>query len=105
LFERALTVLCLGSLAVLGCSSAAQAAPICNGTQSTAILCVEVDPTGLPTVNPTGSSFSDCIVILSGPCYPVTVPIPTVGPGSGPPPLDLDCRGDVGSLLFDDSVC
>jgi hypothetical protein len=105
MIKRALVLMATAALPCFALAVPAHADEICNGTQSTLEFCFEVDPTGAPSIDPTGSSFDDCIVILSGPCYPVSVPIPTVSGGSGSPLLDIDCRGDIGEILFDDSVC
>ena len=58
----------------------AQAAiPVCAGTQTTVVICV--DPTG-------GTLYSDCIYAGPPPCTYVTVPGPTV-----------QCGGDIGQYL------
>jgi hypothetical protein len=73
--------------------------PVCAGTTGTIVLCVIVEPGALPTVNPTGSSYTDCVVVpLGGPCKPVTVPIPTVTPGTGKP-ATISCGGQIGQNL------
>jgi hypothetical protein len=72
--------------------------PVCAGTTGTIVLCAIVDPGALPSVNPTGSSYTDCVVIPLNPCQPVTVPIPTVTPGTGDL-LHVTCGGKIGAPL------
>jgi hypothetical protein len=55
--------------ATLAVTPAASAAPLCVGTQSTFVQCV--DPTG-------GRPIQDCIYVGPPPCIPVSVPTPYV---------------------------
>jgi hypothetical protein len=74
-------------------------APVCAGTQQTFVFCVTVDPGALPGVNPTGSSYDDCIYVGGGPCKPVSVPIPTKTPGNGNDVVHIGCGGKYGTAL------
>jgi hypothetical protein len=64
----------------------------CYGSQKVGAVCYQYNSAGVPTVNPTGSSYDDCIWIGTR-CVPVSVPIPTYTPGSGSI-LDVTCGGD-----------
>jgi hypothetical protein len=91
----------LGAAAVAALSAGnahATPIPVCAGTTQTIVFCAFVDPGALPSVNPTGSSYSDCIVIPLNPCQPVTVPIPTVTPGTGDP-VTTGCGGEIGKYM------
>jgi hypothetical protein len=55
----------------------------CAGSEKTAIVCVQVNKGAVPRVNPTGSSYDDCIYVGAPPCTPVSVPLPTYTPGNG----------------------
>ena len=85
---RLLAAAALAAASVMATGGTSSAA--CFGTSNTVVLCV--NPGALPTVDPTGSSYDDCVWIGDR-CEPVSVPIPTVQPGSG----DLITCG--GSLL------
>lgn len=84
-------ILAAAALAALA-STANAADAACAGTSGTAYVCAEVNPAGVPTINPTGSSYTDCVYLGAGACKPVTVPIPTVTPGSGSP-ASFSCGG------------
>lgn len=66
----------------------------CYGSQQFGTVCATVYPGGLPQVNPTGSSFDDCIVVDSQCTVPYSIPIPTVTGGSGPIVV-IDCGGPI----------
>jgi hypothetical protein len=70
----------------------ASATPVCAGTAGTAVFCVTPNPAGVPTVDPFGSSIGDCVYLGAPPCKPVSVPVPTVTPGTGPL-VYLSCGG------------
>jgi hypothetical protein len=76
-------------------TSAAHAESCFGDEHDAATVCVGENSGGLPTVNPTGSSKTLCIDLGNpqGGCTPVTVPIPTVQPGSGQP-LTVECLSD-----------
>jgi hypothetical protein len=59
----------------------------CYGTQNVGVVCYQ---TNVPTVNPYGSSYDDCIWIGTK-CVPVSVPIPTVT--NNGPIVDYACGG------------
>lgn len=60
---------CLIAGATLAGAPPASANPVCVGTQSTVVQCV--DPTG-------GEPIEDCIYVGPPPCIPVSVPTPHV---------------------------
>ena len=60
---------CLIAAASLAVAPVASANPLCVGTQSTVVQCV--DPTG-------GQPIEDCIYVGPPPCIPVSVPTPYV---------------------------
>ena len=75
-------------------SSDAAIGPECVGTAQAAV-CVTVDPSALPTVNPTGGpGIQECIYAGPPPCTPVEVPTPSISPGSGSPVV-VQCIGAV----------
>jgi hypothetical protein len=68
--------------------------PECFG-DTHAALCVIVDPSGLPTVNPTGGpGIHDCLFVGPPPCVPVNLPTPSVTPGTGTYVVAIYCAGD-----------
>jgi hypothetical protein len=74
-------------------TSDAATGPLCFG-DTFAAVCVTVDPSALPTVNPTGGpGFHDCVFAGPPPCTPVDVPGPAVVPGSGAPLVAVQCTG------------
>jgi hypothetical protein len=74
-------------------TSTAAIGPECFGDTQAAV-CVTVDPTGLPTVNPTGGAgINDCVYVGPPPCMPVHVPTPSVTPGSGSYVVLVQCGG------------
>jgi hypothetical protein len=92
---------CLGlvMLAIVGggvataTTSDAATGPLCFG-DTFAAVCVTVDPSALPTVDPTGGpGFHDCVFAGPPPCTPVDLPGPSVGPGSGAPLVSVQCTG------------
>jgi hypothetical protein len=89
-------VLATVATAAFSAGNAAQAAP-CVGTQQTFIFCVYVDTGALPGVNPTGSSYNDCVYVGAPPCKPVSVPIPTTTPGNGGDVVHIGCGGKYGT--------
>src|SRR3954452_4471405 len=93
---RLLAVAALATAAVSG-AGAAHAAT-CAGTANTIVVCTGVNKAGLPTVDPFGSSYDDCIYLGSS-CTPVSVPIPTVTPGSGDI-LIFQCGGAIGNQIL-----
>ena len=75
-------------------SSDAAIGPECFGT-SDAAVCVTVDPSALPTVDPTGGpGIHQCVFVGPPPCMPVDVPTPSISPGSGSPVV-VQCIGAV----------
>jgi len=70
----------------------------CAGTDNTIVLCADVRPAGVPTVDPKGDSYDDCIHLVNPPCQPVSIPLPTVTPGSGYP-VTASCGGRYGAAL------
>ena len=88
--SRTLAAVALAAAALSTGAGAAQAA--CAGTERTVIVCAQLNKGFIPDVDPTGSSYDDCIYLGSGPCTPVSVPIPTVTPGSGDPVI-ITCGG------------
>ncbi len=87
-------LLACATLAAASFGMSAPADAACAGTSKTVIFCAGVNRAGLPTVNPTGGSYDDCIYLGSGQCMPVSVPLPTVTPGSGDI-VDFGCGGDL----------
>jgi hypothetical protein len=75
-------------------TSSAAIGPECFGDIHDAV-CVIVDPSGLPTVNPTGGAgIHDCVFVGPPPCMPVNIPTPSVTPGSGSYVAVVYCAGD-----------
>lgn len=75
-------------------TSSAAIGPECFG-DTQAGVCVIVDPSGLPAVNPTGGSgIHDCVYTGPPPCTPVNLPTPSVAPGSGSYVAVLYCFGN-----------
>jgi hypothetical protein len=75
-------------------SADAATGPECFGDTHAAV-CVIIDPTGLPTVSPTGGpGVHECIFVGPPPCMPVNVPTPLVAPGSGSYVAVVYCIGD-----------
>jgi hypothetical protein len=93
---RLLAAVALAAAALTTGAGTASAA--CAGTARTVVVCASVNDEALPTVNPTGSSYEDCVYVGSK-CYRVTVPIPTVEEGQGQV-LNLSCGGDIGIYLL-----
>jgi hypothetical protein len=83
----------VAGLGALG-ANAASAATVCAGTAETFAACATPNPGALPSVNPTGSSISDCVYAGPPPCVPVSVPVPTTSPGTGFP-LSVRCGGPI----------
>ena len=77
-------ILAAAALAVAAASTGTAHAA-CAGTQMTVVLCAGINRPGIPQVDPYGNSYDDCIYLGTGQCTPVSVPIPTVTPGSGLP--------------------
>ena len=93
-------ILAAAALAAAAFSSGGAAhAATCAGTAETFVFCVGVNNAGLPTVDPDGSSYDDCVYVGAPPCTPISVPIPTVTPGSGDI-LYLGCGGEIGQDMF-----
>lgn len=91
---RALTrslALVLTTGAALATAGGTANAWTCAGTANTVVVCEQTDKGGIPRVDLTGSSYDDCVYVGSS-CTPVSVPIPTVDPGSGHP-VSLSCGG------------
>ena len=91
--SRTLAAVALAAAALSTGAGAAHAA--CAGTQATFVFCVTANGGALPSVDPFGSSYDDCVYVVTPPCTPVSVPIPTVTPGSGQA-VYLTCGGDIG---------
>lgn len=86
------------AVAVLGVAAFATASPAgaaCAGSDNTIKVCATVNTGAVPTVNPTGSSYEDCIYTGGSNCTEVSVPIPTVEEGSGSV-LTVSCYNQVG---------
>jgi hypothetical protein len=96
-FRRPLAAVAVGA-AALAAPAHAAINPVCAGTAATVVVCVTYNTGALPSVNPTGSSYNDCIYLGTPPCTPVSVPIPTVTPGSGTPVV-VSCGGRIGQNL------
>lgn len=77
-------ILAAAALAVAAVSTGSAHAA-CAGTQMTVVLCAEINRAGIPRVDPDGNSIDDCVYLGTGQCTPVSVPVPTVTPGSGLP--------------------
>lgn len=91
----ALATLGVATAGVVGASSSnAAIGPECVGDIH-ATVCVTVDPSGLPTVDPTGGAgIHDCVYVGPPPCMPVNLPTPSVTPGSGSYVVLVQCGGD-----------
>ena len=88
-----ITILCGGVTAAT--TSDAAVGPDCFGDSNEAV-CVTVDPSALPAVDPTGGpGIHDCIFVGPPPCMPVDVPTPLVTSGSGSSLVDVQCTGIV----------
>lgn len=98
---RPARLLAAAALAVAAFGTATPAnAVVCAGTQSTFIFCVDVNTGGLPSVDPTGGEpIEDCVYLGPPPCKPVSVPRPSVTPGSGNI-VYLGCGGDIGAYTL-----
>jgi hypothetical protein len=99
LISRTLLLAAVSAAAFATAAPADAVAPVCAGTAQTFVFCVTVDPGAAPGVNPTGSSYNDCIFVGAGPCKPVSVPIPTVTPGNGGDLVHLGCGGKYGTAM------
>ena len=59
----------------------------CAGTEEGVLVCVH--PEGAPGVDPDGDYVGRCVTVGAPPCHKVTVPVPTVTPGDGQPPVTV----------------
>lgn len=88
------TLVVLGSGVVAATTSDAAIGPECFGDTNVAAVCATVDPSGLPTVNPTGGpGVHDCVFVGPPPCMSVDVPTPSVTPGGGGSVVGVQCSG------------
>lgn len=78
-----------GAVVLASFAGAPAADAACYGSQSLALVCYT---SRLPKVDPSGSSFDDCIVVSSQCRVPYSIPIPSVTPG-GNPPVTVTCTG------------
>jgi len=92
--------LLLATLAVVGggvmtaTTSYAATGPLCVGDTAVESICVTIDPSALPSVDPTGGpGFHDCIFAGPPPCVPVDLPTPSILPGDGGSLVDVQCAG------------
>lgn len=97
-FSVRLAVVTLG-VAVSGVATAAAHAtpdpPECVGDTDLGGICVVVDPSGLPTVDPTGGPpVTDCVFVGPPPCMNVSVPTPGETPGADPWVVETYCFGE-----------
>lgn len=86
----------LALIAVFGATSLATAGSVsaaCTGNNN-ARVCYEIHPENAPSVDPAGSTYEDCIYINSPTCLPVSIPIPSVSPPSGPI-VEVSCEINV----------
>jgi len=82
----------VGSGVAAAATSGAAVGPECAGVTQAAV-CVTVDPSALPTVNPTGGApIQECVFAGPPPCTEVDVPTPSVTPGAGSL-VTLQCIG------------
>lgn len=70
--RRKILTLGAGLMLAAGMAAPASADPLCGGTASTIVVCV--DPTG-------GTPINDCVYVGPPPCVPVSIPTPSFGCG------------------------